>query len=209
MSLQIIEKYLPEGHPNRPGIKLIEIKARVWHGTANFKPGATDLMNVGYASRAYKKRWNNIKNKWDYFEVDEKTPFVFGSAHVYIDVDSATIAIPLDEIAYNCGDRPNDYNNGYKGQTKLAHDIFNNKNNNYTWSIELCMNNMNKWDLVCDNAIEFVKQYMPGLQIEDYRHYDVTGKICPSPFVNLFIKELDPKWIMFKNKVKEALKEGK
>jgi hypothetical protein len=212
MGLIINEYYLPIGHPNRPGIKLKGLKSRVWHGTANFRSGATDTMNVGYASREYTKKWNEDKKKWDYFEVNGD-PFSFGSAHVYIDVDSATLSIPLDEVAYSCGDRQLPYQNiqpgirGYKGQTKLAYDIFNNQNNSWTWSIELCMNQMDKWDLVCDNAIEFVKEYMPGLELLDLRHWDLTAKVCPSPFVDLTIKEIDPRWLTFKEKVRKVLGE--
>jgi len=213
MALKVIEDYIPLGHPNRPGTKLKDKKARVWHGTANIAHSATDTANVGYASRAYIKKWNKDKKKWDYFEISGK-PFSFGSAHVYIDIDSATLTIPLDEVAYSCGDRQMPYGTtpgieGYKGQRKLAYYMFQNKNNSFAWSIELCMNQMDKWDLVCDNAIEFVKEYMPGLELTDLRHYDLTGKCCPSPFVDLTISAIDPRWIIFRDKVREALKEGR
>jgi len=212
MSLQITKNYIPIGHPNRPGKLLKGIKARIWHGTANFNSSATDIMNVKYAGRKYTKKWNEKEHKWYFFEEDGKTPFSYGIAHGYIDYDSAIITIPTDEITYNCADRQLPYGTikgieGYKGQSKLSYDLFNNQPNSYTWSIELCMNDMNKWDLVCDNAIEFVKQYMPGLDKEDLRHYDVSRKNCPSPFVNLLIKEIDPRWIEFKKEVRKALGE--
>lgn len=212
--VSVVNKLIPVGHPNRPGIKLLGKKARVWHGTANLNHGANDTMNAGYASRSYKKRWNEEKKKFDFFEVDGKTPFMFGSAHVYIDVDSATIAIPFDEVAYGCGDRQMQYQNtmpgveGYKGQRKLAYDMLGNMNNSYTLNIELCMDRMDKWDLVCQNGIWFVKEYMPGLQLGDLRHFDLTGKVCPSPFVNMNIKEIDPKWFAFKSKLREAMRCG-
>ena len=40
MSLKVIEKYIPVGHPNRPGGKMVSIKARIFHGTANLAHGA-------------------------------------------------------------------------------------------------------------------------------------------------------------------------
>ena len=115
--LKVITNFLPLGHPNRPGIKLSGLKARVWHGTANLKPSATDEMHRKYMGRNYIKRWNGAKSKYEYFEADGETPFVFGGAHVFIDKDSATIVVPLDEVVWGCGDRPQDYDNGYKGQT--------------------------------------------------------------------------------------------
>jgi hypothetical protein len=206
----INEKFIELGHPNRPGIKLKRVIARIWHGTANFNLSATDEMHEKYMGRKFKKIWNSKTNRYDIFEVNGK-PFAFGGAHVYIDKDSATITAPLDEVVWGCGDRQMPYQihtpniEGYKGQRKLAYTLFNNMNNSYTWNIELCMNDMNNWDKVLDNAIEFVKIYMPGLDKYDLRHYDLTNKICPSPFVNLKIKEVDPRWVEFRNRLRSVL----
>lgn len=211
MSLKITENYIPLGHPNRPGIKLLGIKARIWHGTANLSSTAGDEMHQKYMGRNYKRVWNDTSKKYDTFESNGK-PFVFGGAHVFIDKDSATITCPLDELVYGCADRQMSYQihtpgiEGYKGQRKLSYILFNNMNNSYTWNIELCMNDMNAWEQVCDNAIEFVKLYMPGLDKEDYRHYDITNKNCPSPFVNLTIREIDPRWVKFKSRIREELR---
>jgi hypothetical protein len=46
---------------------------------------------------------------------------------------------------------------------------------------------------------------MPGLALADYRHNDLTAKNCPSPFVNLNIRETDPRWVAFRDKVRGAL----
>jgi N-acetylmuramoyl-L-alanine amidase CwlA len=210
MSLKIVENFIEKGHPNRPGIKLKEVRARIWHGTANFNPGATDEMHRKYMGREYKKVWNKDKKKFDYFETNGKS-FVFGGAHVYIDKDSATIMCPLNEVVWGCGDRQMPYGKtegieGYKGQRKLAYDLFNNQQNYYTINIELCMNDMKNWDKVLDNAIEFAKLYFKKYNVNDYRHYDLTNKCCPSPFVDLTIKETDPDWLKFKDRIKEALK---
>jgi hypothetical protein len=61
--MKVIEALLPVGHPNRPGIKLLGIKARVWHGTANLDHKATDTANVGYAGRKYVKKWNKVRSQ--------------------------------------------------------------------------------------------------------------------------------------------------
>lgn len=201
--LKVKTDYLPLGHPNRPGIKLYGVKARVWHGTANLNSTAGDEMHRSYMGRAYTKKWDSKLGKYEYFETDGRS-FVFGGAHVFIDKDSATIMVPLDEVVWGCGDRPSNYNNGYKGQTRLAKEVFGNQNNYYTWNIELCMNDMSAWDKVLSNAIEFVQTYMPKSGIEDYRHYDMTGKICPSPMVDS-LPGVCPSWVLFRERIKKAL----
>jgi hypothetical protein len=203
MSLKVIIDYIPIGHPNRPGIKLSVLKARVYHGTANFKPGATDTMHRGYVGRPYIKSWSPSKGKYEFFEEDKKTPFSYGAAHVYVDKDSVTMMIPLDEYVPGCGDRPLPYLNGYKGQTKIASEIFNNQQNYQTIQIELCMNDMAAWDQVLTNAIEFVKAYVPDPGLADYRHFDITGKQCPSPLID------NSKWQMFLKKLDTALSASK
>lgn len=201
--LKVITDLIPIGHPNRPGIKLTALKARVWHGTANLNPGATDTMHRGYVGRKYVKKWNQSLGKYEFFEDDGKTPFRFGAAQVYIDKDSATIMIPLDEYVPGCGDRPGNYNN-YKGQTKIAAEVFNHQQNYQTVQFELCMNDMSAWDKVLDNAIEFVRTYIPRTDIADYRHFDVTGKMCPSPMVDNSPNPC-PAWVAFKERLRKAL----
>jgi N-acetylmuramoyl-L-alanine amidase len=205
MSLKVIEDFVKEGHPNRPGIKLLGLKARVWHGTDNLNPGAGDTMHRQYMGRPYVARFNKAKNKNEFFEADGVKPFVFGGAHVYIDKDSAIITCPLDEVVWGCGDRRLPFDNGFKGQTRIAAEVFNNQNNSYTWNIELCMNDMEAWDQVLANALEFVKAHMSVNGMEDYRHYDLTGKLCPTPFINASIKEEDPRWVEFRNRIKKTL----
>ena len=150
MTLKIIENFIRLGHPNRPGIKLYGLKARVWHGTANLSPGAGDEMHRKYMGRPFVKRYNHEKCKDEFFEADGVTPFIYGGAHVYIDKDSATIMCPFDEVVWGCGDRSLPYNNGYKGQTKLAKEVFNNLNNYYTCNIErtICRLGMKYWQML-------------------------------------------------------------
>jgi N-acetylmuramoyl-L-alanine amidase CwlA len=206
--LKVITNYIPVGHPNRPGTKMIsKPKARICHGTSNYNRGAGDEMHRSYVGRSYKKIWNGEKGKYEYFEADGKTPFAFGCTHVYIDKDSATIVIPLDEYCPGAGDRPLPYDSVYKGQKPLAKQLFNNQQNYCTWQYELCMDDMSAsaWEQVLSNAIEFIKLYMPDPNIPDVRHYDVTGKTCPIPFVNTSIKEIDPRWTAFQSRIKSAL----
>ena len=202
---------IPLGHPNRPGIKIPEVKAIVVHYTGNNNPGATDIANLGYMGRSYVKTGNN------YFEVDRVTPFRFGSAHVFCDEDSITEGIPLDEVAYGVGDRAKPYTEEFKGQQPIAKVYFNNQQNFSTLSVEICNNA--SWDKACENAIKFIRKYLKdnnlianitlskmlaaqdmtapplnGKSIPIIRHFDLSGKICPKPFVddsNLWFNFLD------------------
>ncbi|HOV26179.1 MAG TPA: stalk domain-containing protein [Pseudobacteroides sp.] len=204
MALKVVFDYLPLGHPNRPGTKLISKDARIWHGTANTAPTATAEAHRKYAGRAYVKKWDAQKNKYVFYESDGVTPFVYGATHNYIDKDSVVIIIPHDEYAPGAGDSALDKNNVYNGQTKLAKEVFNHQQNYRTIQTELCMNDMNAWDKVLSNAVEFTKLYMPQLK-NDYRHFDLTGKICPSPLVNTSIKEVDPRWTDFVKRINAAI----
>ena len=131
-----IEKLIPLGHPNRPGIKINPI-AIVVHYTANSTKSADDLANVNYIGRKYETGYyldkynNKTKGIIEYGSTRNGIgkKFRYGSAHKFIDKDSCTTCIPTDEVTWNCGDRPLNYNNGYKGQTKIAKEIFDHKQN--------------------------------------------------------------------------------
>lgn len=188
---------IPIGHPNRPGVKLERIKAIVIHYTANDKPGATDTANANYFGRKY------VMSSEGPFEADLKTTFRYGSAQIICDQDSITVAIPEDEVAWGCGDRPMPYTSTFKGQQPLARQIFGNRQNYQTVSVEICNNG--DWGKAVANASEWVRSYCkrngmtvdvkgslapqdansvaPGTVLV-VRHYDVTGKMCPRPFVD-------------------------
>jgi N-acetylmuramoyl-L-alanine amidase CwlA len=195
--MQIKEQLISLGHPNRKGEKIKPI-AVVIHYTGNDAPTATDTANVNYVGRKY------IFKNGIYYEADGITEFRYGSAHWFIDQDSATLAIPQNEVAWGCGDRSLPYNNGYKGQTKIAKDIFNHKQNYLVINYEICNNDVIKnsdedWKNACNNAIEIIVKDMINYNISTdmiFRHYDITGKICPAPFV-----KDEKSWIDFKNKI--------
>ena len=198
--MDVIQKHLPAGHPNRPGTKLRALKAIVIHYTQNEEPGATDTMNVKYIGR----KFTRIDNKS--YEADGVTPFRFGSAHVFCDMDSVTEAIPLDEVAWGCGDK--NYKGGYQ---RIADKVFKFRQNYETISVEICNNDVIKgsdedWKAAVENAKQWVITYLTsfGLNVDRegslnpqnvneppapgsvllLRHYDITGKICPKAFVD-------------------------
>lgn len=198
--MEVVKNHIPAGHPNRPGKKLEALKAIVIHYTQNDAPAATDTMNVKYIGRKFIKKDNKS------FESDGVTPFRFGSAHIFCDMDSITEAIPLDEVAWGCGDK------NYKGDyQEIATKVFNRRQNYETISVEICNNDVIKnsdedWKAAVANAREWVITFLNtyGYKIDKegslkpqmveapppagtlllLRHYDITGKKCPAPFID-------------------------
>ena len=203
--MEIRQDFIPVGHPNRCGQKITPI-AVVVHYTANEAASATDVANANYFKRKY------INKDGINYESDGVTKFRCGSAQWIIDQDSATLAIPQNEVAWGCGDRALPYDNGYNGQTKIAHDIFNYQQNYLTINYEICNNDTIKnsnddWNMACNNAIEIIAKDMITFNISIfriYRHYDISGKICPKPFV-----DNEKAWIDFKNKIINKINELK
>ena len=182
--MKIEQNLIPLYHPNRPGIKLETVKAIVIHYTGNSEPGADAMANIKYIGRKYIKKMNT------FFEFDT-IGFRYGSAHIFCDENCVRQAIPLDEVAWSCGDRPQPYTSVFKGQLPLAKQLFDNRQNYQTISVEIC-NNEN-WIKACENAIQFCQWYLSEnnlfgkISVGDFsilRHYDLTGKICPKPFVD-------------------------
>jgi N-acetylmuramoyl-L-alanine amidase CwlA len=87
-------------------------------------------------------------------------------------------------------------------------------NRNTNWAsigIELCCRQKNgMWyfdDETVDIAVELVRALSAkyDVPIENIiRHYDVTGKVCPAPFVDLTSKEVSPAWLAFKRRIAET-----
>ena len=198
--IQVIDKLVPKGHPNRPCYTNNPI-AIIVHYTANYNKGSNALAHTKYVSRDY------IKKDGKVYEINGVTPFVYGCAHVYIDNISAYRVIPYNEYAPAAGDTQLPKNNGYNGQTKIAKEVFNHKQNYMSIQYELCINGDGDWNKTVDNAIEIIARDMIkyNIPIEHvYRHYDLTGKICPKPFVD------NPKdWERFINRLDNKIKELK
>lgn len=137
-----------------------DIKYIVIHYTAN--DGDTDEANANY------------------FKVNNRQ----ASAHFFVDDDSITLSVELKDIAWHCGG--NVYNDvEYTGGGKY-HNICTNYN---SIGIEMCDTNRNgTYDLSVktrENVIKLVRELMKEFNIDInhvIRHFDVTGKYCPSYF---------------------------
>lgn len=149
-----------------------KIKYIVIHYTAN--DGDTDYANAKYF----------------------QNPNLKASAHFFCDDDSITQTVPITNIAYHCGGNKYKYSDGGK-----YYKIVTNTN---SIGIEICDTQRNgTYDMSVAterNVISLVKALMQdfNIPIENVvRHYDVTGKHCPSYFVD------DAKWEQFKNKIQK------
>lgn len=152
-----------------------QIKYLVYHYTAN--DGDTDEANANYFK-------NNI---------------VEASAHYFVDDNSITQSVPDDYVAWSVGGSKYANTNGGK-----FHGICTNYN---SISIELCDNVRNGvYDFTpntLNNAVELGRMLMKKYNIpldRVIRHYDVTGKICPKPFV-----DNERAWIEFKKRLENKV----
>ena len=123
---------------------------------------------------------------------------VSASAHFFVDETEVCCSVPFDYVAYHCGT---------KGTYK--HPICRNNN---SIGIEMCsrIDSKGKYyfkDQTIHNTARFTAIQMKSYNIpidNVIRHYDVTGKKCPAPFVD------DPKlWKRFKELVLKYYKGDK
>jgi N-acetylmuramoyl-L-alanine amidase len=144
LKLQIVE---PSGKPNvRTLIKMPALIGITNHNTANTAPTAGD--------EAHAKWLQGVEN------ADKE----YVSAHFFVDADSITQCVPLDEVCYHAGDGKGDGN--YK-----------------TIAVEICENGDN--DKSIDNAVMLNAALMltfPRVLI--YKHQDWSGKYCPRILLN-------------------------
>ena len=115
------------------------------------------------------------------------------SAHYFVDENSAYQSVEDKNIAWHCGAK------------KYKHSTCRNSN---SLGVELCSRKDSKgnyyfMDKTVDNAVELIKMLMAKYNVpiaNVIRHYDVTGKNCPEPFVRN-IKA----WQNFKGRLEEKV----
>ena len=147
-----------------------DIKYIVIHYTAN--NGDTALGNANYFA-------NNTNLQ--------------ASANYFVDENEIYQSVPDTDIAWHCG------------ATSYIHAECRNSN---SIGIEICSykdSNGNYYfaDAAVNRAIELAKEKMDeyGISIGCViRHYDVTGKVCPAPFVND-----ESQWTAFRAKLVEGV----
>jgi len=134
-------------------------------------PGASAANHVRYFGQTIARQNPN-----------DGKPDTYASAHMFIDKTEAVLIIPLNEIAYHASQA-----------------------NPYSLGIEMCIEMDGSFHPdTLSRAVEVVSELCKrfGLTSGDViRHYDVTGKICPRPFV------IDPgAWSAFREAINQKLR---
>ena len=175
-----IEKLYLNSRRNRPALrnrewyKIRELKGIVVHWTANEGTGA------------------NARRTRNYFNTTDR----YASAHYIIDDRSIVQCLPDHEVGYHVGGRY------YKptgqdiiGDTDLTPNYF-------LIGFEMCVNKDGNWAKTYQNSVELAQYLLNKYHFtvnELYRHYDITGKLCPMMMVD------EKPWQEFKDKVNRGL----
>lgn len=121
-----------------------------------------------------------------YFQRNE----VGASAHWFVDETTALASVPEQFVAWHCGG------------AAYVHPECRNSN---SIGVELCSRRGKDGEYfflpeTVDNAVMLIRELMEKYNVPPervIRHYDVTGKICPAPFVGAGIEE----WKEFKEEI--------
>lgn len=137
---------------------------------------------IHYTGNSTDTAYNNTK----YF----KSVYREASAHYFVDDNNIYQCVQDKDKAWHCGDSLKSGNGGsfYKKCT-----------NSNSIGVEMCCTNYDISAKTEANTIELVKYLMNKYNIpvsNVIRHYDVTNKMCPKPFVND-----SSRWVNFKNKL--------
>lgn len=148
---------------SRPGIKNYGIKGLIMHYTAN----------NGGTARNHKTYFNNLNG-------------IYASAHLFVDDDEAICIIPLNEVAYHANDTVK-----YNADGTIYKPLYSKIGNaNYgAIGLEMCLDKNGKiTEKTFQNSVKAVKELVakyPAITRNTiWRHYDVTGKNCPAPWVS-------------------------
>lgn len=140
---------------------------------------------------------DTAKNNGDYFtrnlRIDENgKPKSPSSAHYFIDETTICQSVPDNYDAYHCETPTKKYYSQCRNTNSIGIEMVSRKDSNGQYYIK---------DEVVKNTISFVKELMAKYNISPenvIRHYDVTHKLCPEPFVRT------PKlWDNFKKELEE------
>jgi N-acetylmuramoyl-L-alanine amidase len=168
---------------SRSGDPLIKVQAIVVHYTAN--PHA------------------NAEDHQEYFDGADGGNYRYAGAHIFVDKFEAVEVIPLDEVAYQANEKEP------KLPTLRATAPYypGGNANLLTLSIEMCIEEDGSFhpDTVERTRIVIKDLQEKFPQLKDtknrvVRHYDVTGKNCPKPFV-----EDEQKWRAFLSSVDQPV----
>lgn len=147
----------------------------------NYSPGRTqpiEYIVVHYTANSGDTAQNNL----DYFS-RAKTGT---SAHYFVDEDEVCQSVQDTDVAWHCGSK-----NPRHPYCRNANSI----------GVEMCNSVGGVPEAVRDRTAAFVRQKMKEYGIDSshvLRHYDVTGKRCPAPWV-----DNPAEWMEFKKMLEE------
>ena len=191
----IRDRIVNKGHPNRPG-RWLSPEIFVIHYTPNF----LENNSASHYAKMYNRDYCMKDN--EYYEICGK-PFRLESYHKVIDYLGCVNVIPLDEVAIGTGEGFLNKDNGYGGYTPLMQS-YRSDIDKYTIHYQICLDD--NWQQAWDNAAKIVALDSYMLKISPMsvvRHYDITGKICPAPFLEeptnwyRFIEKVRSYWLEF------------
>ncbi len=128
------------------------------------------------------------KGNCNYF----KSPNRNASAHYFVDEKEIWQSVEDNDTAWHCGTSGKYYHSECRNDNAIGIELCSEKDSkgNYYFNNE-----------TINNTIELTKMLMKKYNIPTtniLRHYDITRKICPAPFVNNITN-----WQNFKNKLEE------
>ncbi|MBW3113019.1 N-acetylmuramoyl-L-alanine amidase [Bacillus sp. MCCB 382] len=193
-------KHIKKHFSTRPGIKLLRLQALVDHWTANF--GATAQGHFKYFNETLPDQ--NDRERIEAAHEGREEKIRYASAHIFVDKNEAIELVPLDEVCFHANDRT----------LKLSSLRATSKQypggnaNLLTIGVEMCVE---KNGTIHPDTIERARLVIKMLQdkfsqLRDtrnrvVRHFDVTGKPCPLPFV-----EDQQKWNAFLHSIDQPVK---
>lgn len=152
--------------------------------TGNYKRGRTSTIKyivIHYTAN----NGDTAKGNANYFHNNKNLQ---ASAHYFVDEKEIWQAVRDEDTAYHCG--ANKYkHNECRNSNAIGIEMCSRKNADGTYYFK---------DATVANAIRLVRQLMAKYNIPAsrvIRHYDVTGKMCPMPFVNA------DRWAKFKKQL--------
>lgn len=189
--MEIQKKHLTSNQFSRPGTYLNEVKGIVIHYTGN--PGTSAQANRDY--------FENLRLQNEVRNVVSSQNLRYASAHYIVGLQGEIIeCIPPTERAYHAGAKT------YK---PAAIQRLSTYPNNCTLGIELCHTDktgnfpQKTLEQAARLAARLCITYHLSPRTDIYRHYDITGKICPRFFV-----ENEREWLKFIETVENLMHEN-
>lgn len=141
---------------------------------------------------------DSAKANTNYF----KSVYRGASAHYFVDESEIWQVVEDDHVSWHCGDTQKFTNGGASYKRIIT--------NTNSIGIEMCSDKVNGVYIITEktlaNTVELVVYLMKKYKIpleNVVRHYDVTGKLCPAPYVN------NEKWQELKERIAAAMVEEK